>query len=348
MRLCLYWHKRLADQKHVNRGIRSRRALILRRFPPWMMQAGLNLQQPLATMPASNTDQIATIATWDQEYCDNAVYSIGGRRYLKLFGPAAERQFHVERSVLRTLEHHNAIPAPRIVAAGERSWIPPYLILTAVAGSTAEDVWDDLPRVEQLAVARELGAITAAIHRLPQQDLAAVEQQFGGRSEDIEAAQARAISLIEATETLSSQRRTRMIRFLQEEVREYLAGAPVLTHRELANNHVYLARETGSWRVAGLIDWADAMLGPSQWDIGFLWFWMFSRDREAMREYLRTVYADSRPPEQFARRCLAAILHTHSISLLWPEFVELSGRSESIEREIVEFLFPPDVFGPPD
>jgi hygromycin-B 7''-O-kinase len=291
---------------------------------------------------------IDTIATWDQEFCDNAVYYIGGQHYLKVFGPAAERQFHVERSVLRILEHHHAIPAPRIVAAAERSQIPPYLILTAVAGSTAEDIWDDLSRAEQLAVARELGAITAAIHRLPQQDLAAVEQQFGGRSEHVEEEQARAIALIEATETMSAQRRANMICFLQGEALEYLAGPPKLTHRELANNHIYLSRETGSWQVAGFIDWADAMLGPSQWDVGFLWLWTFNRDHEAMRECLRSLYADSRPPEQFARRCLAAILHTHSMSLLWPEFVERGGRSESIDREMAEFLFPPDVFGPPD
>jgi hypothetical protein len=55
---------------------------------------------------------------------------IGGGRYLKVFGATAERQFGVERSVLRMLERHNAIPAPRIVAVGERTQIPPYLILT--------------------------------------------------------------------------------------------------------------------------------------------------------------------------------------------------------------------------
>ena len=80
---------------------------------------------------------IETIATWDQLYCANAVYRIGGQRYLKVFGPAAERQFQVERSVLRTLEDHTVIPAPRIVAEGERIQGSPYLILTEVFNSTA-------------------------------------------------------------------------------------------------------------------------------------------------------------------------------------------------------------------
>jgi hygromycin-B 7''-O-kinase len=291
---------------------------------------------------------IETIATWDQAHCANAVYHIGGRRYLKVFGPTAERQFEVERSVLRTLADHTAIPAPRIVAMGERSQLPPYLILTAVAGSTAEAVWEELARAEQLTIARELGTITAAIHRLPQQDITAVEQQFGGRSEHIKEHQARQIAQIEATETLSAQRRDAMIRFLEGEALAHLDGLSKLTHSELAHNHIYLLREMAAWKVAGIIDWADALLGPPEWDVAFLWLWTFTRDREAMRECLRTLYADSRPPERFARRCLAAILHTHSGPGLWAEFAEQDRETDSIEREMTAFFFPPDVFGPPD
>ena len=291
---------------------------------------------------------IETIATWDQLYCANAVYRIGGQRYLKVFGPTAERQFHVERSVLRTLEDHTVIPAPRIVAEGERTQGSPYLILTDVLGLTAEDVWEALSRSEQLAIAGELGAITAVIHRLPQQDLATVEQQFGGSSEHIKAEQSRLVAQIEATGTLSAQRCDDMIRFLTGEAQEHLESPSKLAHCELAHNHIYLSRETGTWQVAGFIDWADAMLGPPEWDITFLWFWTFTRDREAMRDCLRTFYADSRPPDQFARRCLAAILHTHSGPGLWAEFSEQRGGSEPIEREMTEYLFPPEVFGPPD
>lgn len=290
---------------------------------------------------------IETIATWDQAFCANAVYRIGGRRYLKVYGPTAERQFSVERSVLRTLEDHEAIPAPRIVAEGDRIQGPPYLILTEVSGSTAEEIWEELSRSEQLAIARKLGTITAAIHRLPQQDLAAVEQQFGGRREHLKAEQARRITQIEATGTLSARHRDEMVRFLKVEARAHLDGSPKLAHCELAHNHLYLSWEAGAWQVAGFIDWADAMLGPPEWDVTFLWFWTFNRDPEAMRDCLRTLYADSRPPDQFARRCLAAILHTHPGPGLWAEFAGRGGGTESIVREMTESLFPPEVFGPP-
>lgn len=71
---------------------------------------------------------IEPIVTWDEQYCANAVYRIDETQYLKVFGPTAERQFHVERSALRTLGDHAAIPAPRIVAEAERPQEPPYLV----------------------------------------------------------------------------------------------------------------------------------------------------------------------------------------------------------------------------
>jgi aminoglycoside phosphotransferase (APT) family kinase protein len=291
---------------------------------------------------------IETIATWDQEYCANAVYRIGGQRYLKVFGPTAERQFHIERSVLRTLEAHTVIPAPRIVTDGERTADPSYLVLTEIAGATAENVWENLARPQQLALARDFGAITAAIHRLPQESLAAVEQQFGGRSEHTQVWKNRRIVEIEATETLSVKQRADLLRFLHEEAPQHFDAQPTLTHYDLAHNHIYLSQDTGTWQVTGIIDWGDAMLGPPEWDVAYLWFWTFTRDRAAMRECLQTLYADSPPPDRFARRCMAASLYTPSMSLMWPYFAESRGGTESIEREMTAFFFPPDVFGLPD
>jgi hygromycin-B 7''-O-kinase len=293
---------------------------------------------------------IETIVTWDQVFCSNAVYHINGQVYLKIFGPSAERQFQVERSVLRTLMDQETINAPGIVAEGQPAGGQPYLILTEIPGKTAEDQWESLLRSEQLAIARELGTITAAIHRLPKMDLAEVEQEFGGRNEHTQAELARRIVEIEAMESLPAQRRDDMIRFLMVEAQAHLNGPAKLAHCELAHNHIYLSQETknvGLWRVSGVIDWADAMLGPPEWDVTFLWFWTFSRDQEAMGECLGKFYADSRPPDQLARRCLASILHTHSGPALLAEYTTVDRGSGSIVREMTEYLFPPEVFGPP-
>ena len=288
------------------------------------------------------------IATWDQPYCANAVYRLGGQRILKIFGPEAERQFHIERSVLHTLADQNTIPAPRILALGERRQAPPYLILSEVAGSTAEDVWDDIARSEQLSLAGEFGAITAAIHRLPQAELAAVERQFQGKAFHIERCRPLRLTEIKELASLSTAQRDALLRFVLEEAPQHLASLNRLTHYDLAHNHIYLNRKARRWQVSGLIDWAEAVLGPPEWDVVYLWSWTFSGDREAMRACLERLYPDGRRPARFARRCLAALFYTSSMRLLWPRYLKRGVKQRSIIRDLTAFLFPAALFGPPD
>lgn len=291
---------------------------------------------------------IETVVTWDERYCANAVYRLSGQRYLKLFGPSAENQFHIERTVLRTLAGQRAIPAPRIVAEGERTGAPSYLVVTAIPGRTAEDDWEQLTRAEQLAVARDLGTMTAAIQRLPQAKLATVEQRFGGKQQVVDHYLPLWLKRVGATESLAPVERRDLMCFLQEEAQDHLDGEPVLSHFDLSHNHIYLLREEGLLSVSGIIDWGEAVLGPAEWDVSFLWFWTFSGDREAMRACLSTMYADSRPPDRFARRCLAAFFFTHGMGLVWPSFLKGEDGAGPIVRRLTAFLFPPALFGSPD
>jgi hypothetical protein len=298
---------------------------------------------------------IEIMMTWDQKFADydayrnSAVFRIGSQRCLKLYGPTSERQFHVERSVLRTLlDHTGAIPAPRFIAARARSHLPPYLIMSEIAGSTVQDSWATLTRAEQLAIAREIGTITAAIHCLPQEDLVEVERQFGGRREYTQLMQAERIAQIEATERLSTRQRDVLLHYLVGEAQEFLDEPAKVTHSDFSHAHIYLARESERVKVAGLIDWAEAMLGPPEWDIAFHWFWTFSQDREAMRACLKTFYPDGQLPDRFAHRCLSTHLYSFSMRELWPSFAERGGESAAIVRELTAFFFSPDVFGPPD
>jgi hypothetical protein len=300
---------------------------------------------------------IEIVTTWDQKFSDydayrnSAIFRIGGQRCLKIYGPTPERerQFHVERSVLRTLvDYISAIPAPRLIAARAPSQLPPYLMMTEITGTTVEDSWEMLTRAEQLAIAREIGTITAAIHCLPQEDLADVERQFSGRREYAKLMQTERIAQIEATEQLSVRQRDALLHYLSGEAQESLDEPPVLTHSDFSHAHIYIARETDAVKVVGIIDWAEAMLGPPEWDIAFHWFWTFSQDRGAMRECLEAFYPDGQLPERFARRCLSTHLYSFSMGELWPYFAEKVEESESIVREMTAFFFPPEVFGPPD
>jgi aminoglycoside phosphotransferase (APT) family kinase protein len=42
-----------------------------------------------------------TVHTWSQEHRANAVFRVNGTHYLKIYGPTAQNQFHVERGMLQ-------------------------------------------------------------------------------------------------------------------------------------------------------------------------------------------------------------------------------------------------------
>lgn len=304
-------------------------------------------------------ESVEVIRTW--EHTQNTVYRLGGQRYLKLYHRNAARQFPIECAALQTLEA-GGIPAPRLIAAAKPTGLPPYTIVTAVSGSSAEECWETLSRAEQLAVACEFGAVTAAYQQLPHQQITAAEQEVDGERETIEFERAQRLAEIEALPTLPEESRTLydlppvqlddLSYFITDEAPDYFAVPLTFNHCDLSHAHLFVSNETGDWRFSGVIDWAEAMLVPPEWDITYHWFWTFTRDRAAMKACLQGYFADTKPPERFARRCFAAILHTYAWVEIWTalrgEFAEGQPRSGSFTRQSIEFLFPPEIFGSPD
>lgn len=291
---------------------------------------------------------VKVIATWDQIGCANAVFQIDGNLYLKVFGPGAEWQYYVERSVLRTLSITTDIPAPNLITEGLLPVGHPYLMVAGVPGETAEEIWDSLPRTEQLRLARKLGQITKAIHDLPTKDLESVERIYGGMSKHNKRYRDRHVKHIKASNSVLTEQRQTLIHFIDVQAPAHLQKSKVLTHFDMAHNHIFLDKIGGKTEITGIIDWGEATLGPAEWDIAYLWFWTFSGDKEAMHECLSIYFRETQPPEQFARRCLAAIFYTSSMALLWPKFLEDGPIEGSIVPELTQFLFPAELFGLPD
>lgn len=308
----------------------------------------IELAQATCHHAGIDTRSIDIIATWDDLYCANAIFKLADDRYLKIFGPESGRQFQVESTALRLIETQNAIPAPRILDEGQTAQKQDYLIISGIPGDTAEHLWDELPRPVQLELAREIGSITAAIHRLPLDKFAAVEQQVGGLEWIIEKMQKRHIPRIKSLDAFTIEQREAILDFFTGEAHDLLFESRTFTHYEMAHNHLYLQEQSGKMRVSGIIDWADALIGPAEWDVMYLWFWTFSKDKGAMREYLKTLYADNPPPQNFARRCMAAAMYTASMGLLWSDLAEHGFNADSVARDMTEFFFPPDVFGSPE
>jgi aminoglycoside phosphotransferase (APT) family kinase protein len=297
-------------------------------------------------------DSIEIITTTEQTFehsevfRNNSVFRLGDQRILKIIGTDAQQHFNIECAVLQTLS--DEFPAPRLIASGILENESPYIIMSEVTGKTLQHMWDDLSPSELRAIAREIGTTTEKLHHQPQDKLAEVEAQFGGRQVLLEEQKTERITEIEIMDRFSTRHKDELLEFLHGEARHFLDVPPVLTHSDFSHAHVYIAQEKSRPSVTGFIDWGEAMLGPPEWDIAFHWFWTFSQDHNTMIECLNTYYQDVPRPSRFARRCFATHLYTFSMNEVWDYFTESVDNSESIVQVMIRFLFPPEVFGAPD
>jgi hygromycin-B 7''-O-kinase len=285
------------------------------------------------------------LTTWDRGYSWNAVYQIDGGYFVKLYAPRSMTLYRVEKELLGLLAVEGMAWAPEVVAAGQASGERPYLILTTMAGETAEDSWDDIPRGDQLSIGAALGAAAPALHAADPGVLADTKALPGSRRETAPMNITKNCEDIKMTGGLDTARAEEFTAFIRAEGAAILAETTCLVHCELTNNHICLRQDRGTWRLSGVIDFADAMVSAPEFDIAWLWPWTFSRDAEAMRACLAALYDGATPPEGLARRCLAATLCSYSAEGLWDEYVRhCDGRVQPSVSGMTEWLFPADVF----
>lgn len=294
-------------------------------------------------------EPIEIITTWEQTFShvdlfrNNAVFRVGEAGHiLKLYGTDAQRHASVERTALTAIA--GAIPAPRVIAHGMLEDGPPYLIMSAVAGRTLQDAWSDLTREELHAVIAEIGRMTATYHRVPVDALAAVEAQHGRRHALIDHEQAKRIAEIKALSDLPPQHRDELIAFTHEQALTVRSYPALLTHSDLSWAHIYVDSGKDGPVVSGFIDWAEAMLGPAEWDLAFHWYWTVSGDIALMKTCLDAYFEGDLPPEGFQRRCFVAHFFTYSMSELWHKVRVSPAPGESYVDALINALCPPDVF----
>jgi len=172
----------------------------------------------------------------------------------------------VERTVLPVVASRVEIDVPRIAADGERDGFP-FVGYPKIRGVSGEELRPDRARWPGLA--DQLGRFLSSIHALPP-DLSPIRRvPVGG-----EARWAELPALAETIERGAPD-------LLTDEMRRYLRGdvpAPrppdrlTFCHADLKGEHLLMA--ASGWRVAGVIDWADACANDPAIDFAGLAIWL--------------------------------------------------------------------------
>jgi hygromycin-B 7''-O-kinase len=169
-----------------------------------------------------------------------------GDLIVKLQCPLYLDSHDAEHLVLR---HLRGLPSPELVAEGDlEGW--PYLLMTVVPGAPAANVWPALSQTERADIIPQVGDLMRRLHaHAPIAELAIDWNRF--LEERIRSAGEH--------HGVSGEWAGWLLRRLEG----FAEGpfAPVLLHADITLDHVLLAKREGAWKVTGIIDFGDAMMG---------------------------------------------------------------------------------------
>lgn len=235
-----------------------------------------------------------------------AVFVAADRQVVKLYPPLFAGDFARETAVYMLL--NGRFPQlPTLIAHGTYhdaiDW--PFLVTAFRPGEPIREQFAQLDASARAAIAADLGPLIRTIHATP---LTAVAVERGGFRPwpDFLAERAAAVG---AELRARTQLAPAVVMALVERVRTLeptlRAQRPCLLHADLTEDHLLLAHTDGRWQITGLIDYADAELGPPGYEWVALWFSLCNRDPAFFRATLHAYDPQLRIDDNFLDAALA-------------------------------------------
>lgn len=235
---------------------------------------------------------------------------------LKVYAPPFATDFAVERAGLRAAYGKLGVAVPEILEEGvHHGW--PYLVLRRLPGVMLQTAWRDVPAPERVRLAEQLGSVVRALHALPLDDVEPLRNDWP------------AFLKRQAAESLAVQQQAGLSEAWLEQLPAYLLNAqaeaertfePVLVHADLTDHNLLVVERDGRWTLSGVLDFADATLGPREYELMAACIGGLDAEPALQRPFLLAAGFDpiTMGPELRRRAFLYTLLHrfTHLPGLM--------------------------------
>lgn|GEM_PF-379614 len=271
----------------------------------------------------------------------HAVFVVDRELVVKIYGPLWDGDSIRELAVLRWLGPRRMLAGdvalPRLIAegilercpAGPRGHDWPYAVTGYVPGTPIGAVWPGLSADDRRSLAAQLGQALAELHTMDLAGLGlpspadgcggAVGSTGGWRDSWHRLLRSRMVSCPERHRQWGT-----LPDHLLADAPRFLAAAgplprpgwrPALLSCDVTADHVLLAGQGAGWRVAGLIDFGDSMIGDPEYEFTVVFLSALGQDRGALDEFLLAYGHRVAWEEGFERRMMAYVL-LHEFPLL--------------------------------
>jgi len=274
----------------------------------------------------------------------SAAFLLDDIHVLKIFQPENALDADVEAEVLEALAGEPSVPSPRLRSRGiVEHW--PYLLMDCVPGVPLRELLHDLDPKDLDRIAAEVGDSVRAMHELGDAMASVLSRLGRGMAHTAAMMCAVREQAFRTLQDLFPQRQhngwlNELAAALDSEWDSFFADRGVLLNLDLTEDHVYLLESSGRWRLSGLIDFADAAIGPCELDWHDVRFWMLGRRTSAMRAFLHA-YWGRRVTEQDVRRSFLLNFCVPNIDYGLRHDIPPDGRAEvrSVD-DLQEILWP--------
>ena len=240
----------------------------------------------------------------------NAVFILDQQLVVKIYSPFWS-EFDIEPRLIEVLGMREAVPVPKIVAAGRYqdrvSWN--YLIMQHCAGLTLESIRSEIARGDLMSIAAQVGQMTRSLHETPVNLLEGINT--GEAWDDLLDRRGKeALPELTGGEMITPGVAEALGAILEEVIANSKRIPRVVVHGDLESDHILLRRAGSEWRVSSLIDFGDAKIGVRDYEWMPLWLGLFDRDVEALRAFLKAYDRSLLTDKEFPRRVMAwTLLH---------------------------------------
>jgi hygromycin-B 7''-O-kinase len=262
----------------------------------------------------------------------NLVAAVHDRWIVKIFPPFHRHQWESESRVLARLRGEPLpLKVPALLASGTRDDGWPYVIMEKLPGASLTSCWGECSARERASMMEQVGAMMVAVHRLPLGELVSLPPEWRSflRSQKAGCRQ-RHVAL-----GVPDWFPDRLESLLRDWSPDEDADDLVLLTGEYTPFNLLAERGEAGWRLSGMIDFGDAMVGPREYD--FLGPSMFScgGDRALVAALLRGYFGEARPIGEPLRMRLMALAALHryanfNVQLCIPDWRERSASFEAL------------------
>jgi hygromycin-B 7''-O-kinase len=213
---------------------------------------------------------------------ENIIFFVDEAFVIKIYGP-----FRVgygrEKAALEFVHGKLSIEIPTIVQSGELADLP-YLVMTRLTGISMREVWASIELPERIEIVSRLGAALRELHAHSVAPCgAALKRDW--------------IGFIERQASMAVERQRacganpEWLESLPAYIAERLKLLPtdaesVLLHGDVHPGNVLLAASGGHWRITGLFDFADSLIGFREYEFVAPGVLMVQGNRELQRVLL--------------------------------------------------------------